>query len=38
MGQTDESTPAVHIRGLLLPPIDGQAADLIRPSEADVYL
>jgi coenzyme F420-0:L-glutamate ligase/coenzyme F420-1:gamma-L-glutamate ligase len=38
MGQTDESTPAVHIRGLSLPPIDGQAADMIRPPETDVYL
>ncbi|UCG25181.1 MAG: coenzyme F420-0:L-glutamate ligase [Chloroflexota bacterium] len=38
MGQTDESTPAVHIRGLSLPPIDGQAADLNRPPETDVYL
>ena len=38
MGQTDESAPAVHIRGLSLPPIDGQAADMIRPPETDVYL
>jgi coenzyme F420-0:L-glutamate ligase/coenzyme F420-1:gamma-L-glutamate ligase len=38
MGQADESLPAVHIRGLSLPPIQGRAADLIRPRESDVYL
>jgi coenzyme F420-0:L-glutamate ligase/coenzyme F420-1:gamma-L-glutamate ligase len=38
MGQADESLPAVHIRGLSLPPIQGRAADLIRPRELDVYL
>jgi coenzyme F420-0:L-glutamate ligase/coenzyme F420-1:gamma-L-glutamate ligase len=38
MGQAGESLPAVHIRGLALPPIHGRAADLIRPREQDVYL
>ncbi len=38
MGQAGESLPAVHIRGLSLPPIHGRAADLIRPRELDVYL
>lgn len=38
MGQAGESMPAVHIRGLSLPPIPGRAADLIRPRELDVYL
>lgn len=38
MGQASESMPAVHIRGLTLPPIQGRASDLIRPREQDVYL
>ncbi|MFN2220943.1 MAG: coenzyme F420-0:L-glutamate ligase [Candidatus Promineifilaceae bacterium] len=38
MGQAGESMPVVHIRGLSLPPIQGRAADLIRPRELDVYL
>jgi coenzyme F420-0:L-glutamate ligase/coenzyme F420-1:gamma-L-glutamate ligase len=37
MGQADESTPVIHIRGLDLPDIDGRASDLIRPKELDVY-
>ena len=37
MGQADESTPVVHIRGLELPHVDGRASDLIRPREMDVY-
>ncbi len=38
MGQAAESTPVVHIRGLKLPPVEGRASDLIRPTETDVYL
>jgi coenzyme F420-0:L-glutamate ligase/coenzyme F420-1:gamma-L-glutamate ligase len=37
MGQAGESIPAVHIRDLVLPAIHGQASDLIRPRERDVY-
>lgn len=37
MGQAAESTPVVLVRGLRLPPIKGQAADLIRPKEVDLY-
>jgi coenzyme F420-0:L-glutamate ligase / coenzyme F420-1:gamma-L-glutamate ligase len=37
MGQAAEATPAVLIRGLSLPPGDGQAADLYRPEETDLY-
>lgn len=37
MGQAAEGTPAVLIRGLKLPPIEGRAADLIRPPEMDLY-
>jgi coenzyme F420-0:L-glutamate ligase/coenzyme F420-1:gamma-L-glutamate ligase len=37
MGQAAEGTPAVHISGLKLPPIEGRAADLIRPEEKDLY-
>jgi coenzyme F420-0:L-glutamate ligase/coenzyme F420-1:gamma-L-glutamate ligase len=38
MGQAGESLPAVHIRGLSLPAVQGRAADLVRPRELDVYL
>lgn len=37
MGQAAEGTPVVLIRGLQLPPIQGQAKDLIRPAEHDLY-
>jgi coenzyme F420-0:L-glutamate ligase/coenzyme F420-1:gamma-L-glutamate ligase len=37
MGQAAEGTPVVLVRGLRLPPFAGQARDLIRPAEADLY-
>lgn len=37
MGQAAEGQPAVLIRGLRLPPIDGRAADLVRPKDLDLY-
>ncbi|MCI0395649.1 MAG: coenzyme F420-0:L-glutamate ligase [Chloroflexi bacterium] len=37
MGQAAEGRPVVLIRGLQLPPIEGQAGDLIRPPELDLY-
>ncbi|MDX1613928.1 MAG: coenzyme F420-0:L-glutamate ligase [Candidatus Promineifilaceae bacterium] len=37
MGQADESTPVVLLRGLRLPEGDGRAADLVRPKELDLY-
>lgn len=37
LGQAAEGTPVVLIRGLKLPAIDGQARDLIRPAEHDLY-
>lgn len=37
MGQAAEGTPVVLLRGLALPAINGQAADLIRPKEQDLY-
>lgn len=37
MGQADEGTPAVLLRGLDLPAGDGQIGDLIRPLEQDLY-
>lgn len=37
MGQAAEGSPVVLLRGLRLPPIAGQARDLIRPLEADLY-
>jgi coenzyme F420-0:L-glutamate ligase/coenzyme F420-1:gamma-L-glutamate ligase len=37
MGQANEGTPAVLIRGLSLPPIAGKAADLVRAKEMDLY-
>lgn len=37
MGQASEGTPVVLIRGLNLPPISGQAKELIRPPELDLY-
>ncbi len=37
MGQADEGTPAVLLRGLNLPGTDGSAADLIRPRETDLF-
>lgn len=37
MGQASEGTPVVLIRGLRLPPIAGQATDLVRPKEMDLY-
>lgn len=37
MGQAAEGTPVVLLRGLRLPPLDGQAADLVRPKETDLY-
>jgi coenzyme F420-0:L-glutamate ligase/coenzyme F420-1:gamma-L-glutamate ligase len=37
MGQADEGTPAVLLRGLNLSGPDGSAADLIRPRETDLF-
>lgn len=37
MGQAAEGRPAVLIRGLRLPPVDGRATDLVRPPELDLY-
>lgn len=37
MGQADEGTPAVLIRGVQLPAGEGQATDLVRPKEMDLY-
>lgn len=37
MGQAAEGTPVVVVRGLQLPPLEGQASDLIRPEELDLY-
>ena len=37
MGQGAEGLPVVLVRGLSLPPMDGCAADLIRPKENDLY-
>jgi coenzyme F420-0:L-glutamate ligase/coenzyme F420-1:gamma-L-glutamate ligase len=38
MGQGSEGQPAVLIRGLELPYVQGRARDLVRPSEKDLYL
>jgi coenzyme F420-0:L-glutamate ligase/coenzyme F420-1:gamma-L-glutamate ligase len=37
MGQAAEGRPAVLIRGLRLPPVEGRATDLVRPPELDLY-
>jgi coenzyme F420-0:L-glutamate ligase/coenzyme F420-1:gamma-L-glutamate ligase len=37
MGQGAEGIPAVLIRGLRLPAVDGKASDLVRPVEKDLY-
>jgi coenzyme F420-0:L-glutamate ligase/coenzyme F420-1:gamma-L-glutamate ligase len=37
MGQAAEGLPAVLIRGLRLPPAEGRATDLVRPTELDLY-
>jgi coenzyme F420-0:L-glutamate ligase/coenzyme F420-1:gamma-L-glutamate ligase len=37
MGQAAEGLPAVLLRGLRLPSIDGRATDLIRPKDQDLY-
>ena len=37
MGQADEGTPVVLLRGLQLPDADGSAADLIRARELDLF-
>ncbi len=37
MGQAAESQPAVLIRGLQLPPVQGKARDLIRSKDMDLY-
>ncbi len=37
MGQAAEGTPVVLIRGLKLPSAEGQASDLVRPNEIDLY-
>lgn len=37
MGQAAEATPIVHLRGLHLPPQNGRATDLIRPTDQDLY-
>jgi coenzyme F420-0:L-glutamate ligase/coenzyme F420-1:gamma-L-glutamate ligase len=37
MGQANEATPAVLLRGLKLPARDGSAQELIRPREIDLF-
>ncbi len=37
MGQAAEGQPAVLLRGLRLPVVDGRASDLVRPKEMDLY-
>jgi len=37
MGQGAEGLPVALVRGLVLPEVDGRAADLIRPKENDLY-
>lgn len=37
MGQASEGQPAVLIRGLQLPPVEGKASDLVRSREMDLY-
>ena len=37
MGQAAEGTPVVLVRGLNLPSGNGQATDLVRPKEMDLY-
>ena len=37
MGQAAEGRPAVLLRGLRLPPAEGQATDLVRPEGMDLY-
>ena len=37
MGQAAEGQPAVLLRGLRLPVVDGRASDLLRPKEMDLY-
>jgi len=37
MGQSAEGLPAVLVRGLILPKIDGRASDLVRSRESDLY-
>ena len=37
MGQADEGTPVVLLRGLQLPEGDGSAADLHRARELDLF-
>jgi len=37
MGQAHEGQPAVHIRGLNLPPLHGKAKDLVRLKDKDLY-
>ena len=37
MGQGAEGNPAILIRGLQYPAINGKASDLIRPKEMDLY-
>jgi coenzyme F420-0:L-glutamate ligase/coenzyme F420-1:gamma-L-glutamate ligase len=37
MGQASEGLPVVLLRGLHLPPLEGKAADLVRPKELDLY-
>jgi coenzyme F420-0:L-glutamate ligase/coenzyme F420-1:gamma-L-glutamate ligase len=37
MGQADEGTPVVLLRGLELPEGDGSGDDLIRPRQLDLF-
>ena len=37
MGQANEGIPVVLVRGLQLPAIEGQAKDIVRPKEMDLY-
>jgi len=38
MGQADEGTPVVHVRGFPYPPGEGSLADVLRPEEEDLFL
>ncbi len=36
-GEGDEGLPVVRVRGLVFPPMDGNATDLVRPADQDLY-
>jgi coenzyme F420-0:L-glutamate ligase/coenzyme F420-1:gamma-L-glutamate ligase len=37
MGQADEGTPIVLVRGLSYPQVESRAAELVRPKELDLF-